>query len=152
MQNSMDLQEMGNRSFCSQRNTWHSKSNSSALQLSGFLLIYMSAKERNTEPLFWTSAYFISLFEITKHVYYCYFIISQNYSLEQEEEGGSYLLGRYTLSNSSELLLLVIQNSFSASIKAFRCRDPAAIQRWEKKLLASLKTLWNSDFWTESPE
>lgn len=144
----MDLQERGKRSFCPQRNTRHSETNSSALQLVGLLLIYIGAKQMNMKPFSWTSVYFISLFERTKPVYYSYIIISHNYSLEQQKEGWSYFLGRDIPSNSSQLLLWVIWNSFSAYIKTFRCRHPAAIQRWEKKLLASLKILQNSIFWT----
>lgn len=87
------------------RNTRHSETNSSALQLAGFLLIYIGAKEMNMKPFSRASVYFISLVEITKPVYYSYFIISHNYCLEQQEEGWSYFLGRNILSNSSELLL-----------------------------------------------
>jgi len=62
----------------------------------------------NMKAFSWTSVYLTSLFETTKPVYYSYFIISHNYSLEQQKEGWSYFLGRNILSNSSELLLSVI--------------------------------------------
>lgn len=66
----MDLEERRKWSFCSQNTV---KDFFSALQLAEFLLIYLGAKQMNTERFPWASVDFIALYEITKPVHYSYF-------------------------------------------------------------------------------